>query len=115
MTLTDPIFCIVSNLSVKKTIQPIYQRNFSKFNHNYFCEHLHSKFCSLFQDKNEINAENLKSCLEDFCVINRAINIFVPLEKLSHSQRRLKIEPWITPGIFKSIKTKIILNSFYSR
>ena len=45
--LTDhyPIFCIVSNLSVKKTIQPIYQRNFSKFIQNNFCEHLHNKFC----------------------------------------------------------------------
>ena len=48
--LTDHylIFCIVSNLSVKKTIQPIYQRNFSKFNQNDFCEHLHNKFCLLF-------------------------------------------------------------------
>ena len=107
--LTDnyPIFCIVTNLSVKKTIQSIYQRNFSKFDQNDFCEHLHNKFCSLFQDKNEINAENFNVIFGRFlCIINRTINIFAPLEKLSRSQRRLKMKPWITRGIFKSIKTK---------
>ena len=89
-----PIFCIVTNLSIKKTIQPIYQRNFSKFNQNDFCEHLHNKFCSLFQDKNEINAENCNVIFSTFlCIINRAINIFAPLEKFSRSQRRLKMKP----------------------
>ena len=97
--LTDhyPIFCIVTNLSIKKTIQPIYQRNFSKFNQNDFYEHLHSKFCSLFQDKNEINAENFNVIFSRFlCIINRAINIFAPLEKLSRSQQRLRMKPLIT-------------------
>ena len=92
--LTDhyPIFCIVTNLSVKKTIQPIYQRNFSKFNQNDFCEHLHNKFCSLFQDKNKINAENFDVIFSRFlCIINRDINTFAPLEKYSRSQRRLKM------------------------
>ena len=88
-------------------MQPIYQRNFSKFNQNDFCEHLHNKFCSLFQDKNEINAENFNVIFSRFlCIINKAINIFAPLEKLSRSQRRLKMKPWLTRGIFKSIKTK---------
>ena len=94
--LTDhyPIFCIVTNLSIKKSIQPIYQRNFSEFNQNDFCEHLHNKFCSLFQDKNEINAENFNVIFSRFlCIINRAINIFAPLKKLSRSQRRLKMKP----------------------
>ena len=107
--LTDhyPIFCIVTNLSVKKTIQPICQQNFSKFNQNDFCEHLHNKFCLLFQDKTEINAENFNVIFSRFlCIINRAINIFASLEKLSRSQRRLKMKPWITRGIFKSMKTK---------
>ena len=86
--LTDhyPIFCIVSNLLVKKAIQPIYQRNFSKFNQNDFCEHLHNEFFSLFQDKKEINAENFDVIFSRFlCIINRAINIFASLERLSRS------------------------------
>ena len=84
--LTDHylIFCIITNLSVKKTIQLIYQQNFSKFSQNEFCEHLHNKFCSLFQDKNDTNAENFDVIFSRFlCIINRAINIFAPLEKLS--------------------------------
>ena len=40
-----PIFCIVSNLSVKKTMQPIYPENFLKFNQNDFNEHMHNNFC----------------------------------------------------------------------
>ena len=39
-------------------------------------------------------------------ILNRAINIFAPLEKLSRFQRRLKMKPWITRELFKSIKTK---------
>ena len=66
--LTDhyPTFCIVTNLSVKKTIQPIYQQNFSKFNQNDFCEHLHNKFCSLFKTKMKLMLKILMSHLVDF-------------------------------------------------
>ena len=69
--LTDhyPIFCVVTNLSIKKNIQPIYQRNFSKFNQNDFCEHLHNKFCSHFKTKMKLMLKILMSYLVDFCVI----------------------------------------------
>ena len=45
--------------------------------------------------------------------INRAINVFASLAKLSGSQRRLKMKHWITLEILKSIKTNVTLNSFY--
>ena len=38
--------------------------------------------------------------------ITHAINKHAPLVKLTPSQRKLKLKPWITSGIFKSIKTK---------
>ena len=38
--------------------------------------------------------------------ITHAINKHASLVKLTRSQRKLKLKPWITSGIFKSIKTK---------
>ena len=44
-------------------------------------------------------------------IIDNAINEHAPLKKLARAQQRLKMKPWITQGILKSIKHKQILYS----
>ena len=104
-----PTFCIVSNL-VNKTVskhKAIYQCNFTKFKSEKFCESLHNAVSSFFSNKFAINSENFNYVFSEFVkIITNAINEHAPLKKLSRAQQRLKMKPWITHGILKSIKRK---------
>ena len=69
--LTDhyPIFCIVTNLSIKKTIQPIYQRNFSKLIRMISVNTCTTNFVHYFKTKMKLMLKILMSYLVDFCVL----------------------------------------------
>ena len=104
-----PTFYIVSNLVNKKVLKykAIYQRNFTKFKWEKFCESLHNHVSSFFSNKRAIISENFNSVFSEFVkIINNAINEHALLIKIFRAQQRLKLKPWITHGILKSIKHK---------
>ena len=102
-----PIFCIISNIASKKTSQAVYQHNFANFKPDEFCTDLYDQFSSSLKLHDNLCIDNFNHVFNKFIVtITHAINKHAPLVKLTRSQRKLKIKPWITSGIFKSIKTK---------
>ena len=106
-----PTFCNVSNLVNQKVskYKAIYLHNFTKF-----CESSHNAVSSFFSNKLAINSQIFNIVFSEFVkIINNAINEHAPLKKLSRAQQKLKMKPWITHGILKSIKHKQKLYSIH--
>ena len=55
----------------------------------------------------QLNPENINISTEKFISkINSLIDHWAPLKDLSNAKQKLQNKPWITKGIFKSIKNK---------
>ena len=107
--LTDhyPIFCTISNLTLKKSHKPTFRRDFSMFNADDFCNHLNNEINSFFLTISYINGNNFDAIFDHFLqLLTNAITLYAPMRKLTRKQQKLINKPWISRGILKSIKTK---------
>ena len=66
--LTDhcPIFCTISNLTLKKSHKPTFRRDFSMFNADDFCNHLNNEINSFFLTKSYIDGNNFDAIFDHF-------------------------------------------------
>ena len=66
--LTDhyPIFCTISNLTLKKFHKPTFRRDFSMFNANDFCNHLNNEINSFFLTISYIDGNNFDAIFDQF-------------------------------------------------
>ena len=66
--LTDhyPIFCTISNLTLKKFHQPTFRRDFSMFNADDFCNHLNNEINSFFMTISYIDGNNFEAIFDQF-------------------------------------------------
>lgn len=102
------IFCdVVMHTPSVKTYQPIFRRDLRHFDTEAYCDNLNDLLLNFFQRNYDINSCNFDNLFAEFVeIVKRTIDFHAPVKKLSRKQRKLKLKPWITRGIFKSIKHK---------
>ena len=98
-----PQFCLFPSLDLSKAREygPHFQKAWSRFNADGFLSDLHQiDWESIFQ-RYDFDADNC------FNIFNEKIKVLVdqhlPTVKLTKRQLKLKLKPWITPGLLKSI------------
>ena len=66
--LTDhfPIFCSISNVTLKKSHKPIFRRDFSMLNEDDFCNHLNTEINSFFLTISYIHGNNFDDIFDQF-------------------------------------------------
>ena len=107
--LTDhyPIFCTISNLTLKKSYKPTFRRDISMFNADDFCNHLNNEINSFFLTISYIDGNNFDAIFDQFLqLLTNAMTLYAPMRKLTRKQQKLINKPWISRGVLKSIKTK---------
>ena len=96
--LTDhyPVFCTISNLSLKKSHKPTFRRDFSTFNADDFCNHLNNEINSFFLTISYIDGNNFGAIFNQFLqLLTNAITLYAPMRKLTRKQQKLIDKPWI--------------------
>ena len=99
-----PIFC---NIKKCMSLSPsyIFIRDNSKFDVGAFKEDMQITLKDLVNKQPTLNVANFNTNLLNFVLsVKSVIDRHAPLKKLSRRQRRLKSKPWITKGLFTSIK-----------
>ena len=61
-----PIFCTISNVTLKKSHKPIFRRDFSMFNADDFCNHLNTEINSFFRKISYIDGNNVYDIFNQF-------------------------------------------------
>ena len=100
-----PVFAIISKMkSPSNQVDNYYVRGMKKFYHENFLEQLDNQL-SLVR-----NSFCTKSVNEQFdqivSTLSEVVDIHAPLRKATWKEKRLKLKPWITQGILKSIGFK---------
>ena len=111
--LTDhyPIFCTISNLTLKTFHKPTFRRDFSTFITDDFCNHLNIEISSFFLIISYIDENNFDAIFDEFLqLLANAITTYAPMRKVTRKQQKLINKPWIGRGISKLIKTKQKMN-----
>ena len=109
--LTDhyPIFCCVKRFYRKdKTKKPkMYSKDKSSFCAEHFCVDLGNNLNEFFFAQPALSIENFNKLFNRFAhIILSTIDTHAPIESLTRKEKKLKSKPWITKGIFISIKKK---------
>ena len=89
-------------IHLKQKDRPKFGRSYKNFRHDEFQEELNLiDWHSLFLNK---NVNDQISILLD--KINDILNVMAPIRKLSKRENNLKLNPWITHGLLKSMKDR---------
>jgi len=80
----------------------IIKRDFTNFDSEMFLETISHNFQHLPQTEGD-PSKDLNQALKVFC---DSLNQPPPLKNLSRSKKKLSQKPWITTGLYKSIKNK---------
>lgn len=98
------IFVVIPKIMPKtKKKKHFFIRDFKSFDINIFLEDLSQQINSLdISESNNINVL-LESFIEKF---TKTVNRHAPLRKTSRRETRLKLNPWLFPGLLKCIKQK---------
>ena len=93
--------------------EEIYQRNFKHFNEEEFLRELNN----LDWDRVlELNANNTNRSFNKFLeTIEKLLDAYAPITKLSKAEVKLRSKPWLTKGILTSIKKKNKIHKKYTR
>ena len=94
----------------KNKQKEIYQRNFEHFNEKNFLEDL--KNLNWYRVL-ELNKNNTNRYFKKFFkTIEKLLDVYAPVTKLSKSETKLCSKPWLTKGILTSVKNK---NKIYKK
>ena len=99
-------FCLFPSLNLSKVGEdgPRYQKAWSKFNANGFLSDLNKiDWDSIFQ-RYDLDADKCFNIFND--KIKVLVDRHLPTVKLTKRQLKLKLKPWITPGILKSMSKR---------
>ena len=109
--LTDhyPIMCAITKITPSsdfKTKVSLY-RDKKQFNSSSFCDELDKRLGELVVKNFPLTMDNFNNIFDQFVNrIGEIINKHAPLRRLSRKQQKLARKPWITKGIFTSIRYK---------
>ena len=112
-SLTDhyPIMCKIEKIDLIRNSDKLntvsYYRDKKTFNSDMFCEDLDIKLFDLVNNQFPLNKLNFDYVFDQFVeTIAKTIDLHAPLKRLTRKQQKVSKKPWITKGIFKSIKHK---------
>ena len=88
----------------KKQKEEIYRRNFKHFNEKDFLKDLKNINWNRVLELNKNNTN--QSFDKFFATIEKLLDVYAPITKLSKSEVKLLSKPWLTKGILASIKKK---------
>ena len=75
-----PIFCTISNVTLKKSYKPTFRRYFSMFNADDFCNHLNNEINPFFLTISYIDGNNFDDIFDQFLqLLNDAISLHMHL------------------------------------
>ena len=82
-------------------------RDKSNFNTELYCDEMCDTVNRFVSTLEEITETNFDNCFNDFvATIQKVIDKHAPVKKISRKQQKLKSKPWITNGIYVSIRHK---------
>ena len=85
----------------------MFRRNLKSFNSESFADCVSMKLKIYFDNLEHINKNNINKVCENFVqLIKDEIEKFAPWTNLSRKQKKLVKKPWLTNGIWTSIKNK---------
>ena len=99
------IFTIISEGIDKKTSskQNYVLRDMSNFKTEEFLDHLHIKLGNLFEN----NCYSANKLFGNFVsIFTEVVDLFAPQRNATRKEKKLKLKPWLTPALLKSIQTK---------
>ena len=99
------IYAIISDSKVRsqKYNENYYIRDMSNFVLDNFLDELHEKLTHLFNTSYVTVNELYNSFVAIFAEV---VDKFAPMRKASRKEKKLKLKPWISNGLLKSIKIK---------
>ena len=75
----------------------------SNFKMKEFLDYLPIKLSNVF----EINCYSANKLFDNFIsIFTEVVNLFAPKRNATRKEKKLKLKPWLTPGLLKSIQTK---------
>ena len=103
-----PTIAHISKLKISYSMKhEMFRRNLKNFNSESFAYCVSMKLKIYFDNLEHINKNNINKVCENFVqLIKDEIENFAPLTNLSRKQKKLVKKPWITKGIWTSIKNK---------
>ena len=107
--ITDhyPTACIISSVAGKKYVPSHYYREFKHFNKDDFLSDLINSIDSFYSTLSLSSSELVDISFDKFVNLFReCIDRHAPIRKASRKKVKLSNKPWITKGIFVSIKKK---------
>ena len=109
--------CCINDFSKPplKKKQELFVRDKSGLNSELFCEDLTTNLSLYFEKLPALNNGNYNKIFDGFSqTIPSTIDIHAPKKKLSRRQQRLQNKPWLTKGIFVSIrKRRFMFKSYF--
>ena len=99
------IFAIISKVLTKKkpSKQNYVLRDMSNFKTEEFLDYLHIKLGNLFEN----NCYSANKLFDNFIsIFTKVVGLFGPKRNATQKEKKLKLKPWLTPALLKSIQTK---------
>ena len=99
------IFTIISECAGKKkpSKQNCLQRDMPSFKTEKFLDYLHIKLGNLFEN----NCYSAHKLLDNSILIfTEVVDLLAPKRNATRKEKKLKLKPWLTPGLLKSNQTK---------
>ena len=111
-SISDPLrqFSIIPNMfgNIPGNKPNIYERDWSKFDRENF---ILDYFCVEWEDLLKIDELNADKSTKKFLdKINTLLDTYAPLKRVKKYKLKFKSKPWITLGLQKSVKNKLLTN-----
>ena len=82
----------------KSSLKPQFARIAKNFSSKDFCE----EFSNVLNIRKIVPSHDPNVALNNLVgALNETVNKHAPLEKLTQKQMKIKLKPWLTPGIIK--------------
>ena len=102
--------CEVGKTTAKFCKNHFYYRDKSNVAPECFREDLETYLTDLTEKQPHLNVLNFNLVFDNFvAIISETINQHAPLKRLSRKKCKLVTKPWITKGVYKSIRRKRIM------
>ena len=97
-----PVICI-TDIPVKRHNTVRYYRDYSKYNEDSYLQDISTvNWNAIYSERNDLHDITAKT----IDLLKSIANKHAPIRQMSQKKQKLAAKPWITKGIFKSIKTK---------
>ena len=102
-----PVYAIFSNFPKKQTSKNYYRRDFRNYDNEIPANNVESSLSTFFFNNDCITLANYDKTFETFiAIVKTEIYKLAPVTKSSRRKSKLALKPWISKGVWISIKKK---------